>query len=173
MRILSSLIGCRETEERPALLRAMYPGDVDYCLEVERACFGAEAWDGKDFACVFDFDLEDRGLTYGMIAEAAGRLVGFGVAHRVGRSVTIMNLGVLPAFRRKGIGRILLESLCQPTMRCEPRTLHALVHETNMDAQRFFHALGWRATQVVRRPWKHLEEDGYRFRCSVRQCSGK
>ena len=162
-RVLGPPNDARAWHAPPARLRAMWPQDVEYVLPIDRTCFHCFAWTREDFAKVFAIDRQE----YGIIAEAAGRCVGFGVATRRPHAVVLLNLAILPAFRRLGIGRMIVDELCRPARKCHPDRLFAMVRESNLPAQMFFKSMGWKASFIRQRPWLECEEDGYCFRKKV------
>jgi len=146
---------------RPAAaqVRPMCADDVPYVLAVERASFpSANAWGRRDFMRCFV--LGDP--HFGWIAEAAGQLIAFAVTEN-NRSIWIRNLAVLPEFRRRGVGRLMLESIKRAALKFEHGTLRAIVRERNLSAQLFFSACGWRAVGISPRPYDDCDEDGIRF----------
>jgi len=153
----------------PCHLRPMWPEDLDQVLAIEREAFTSDAWQRAEFGGCFAL----HSTLIGLIAEAAGRIVGYGVADRMPHAAVVRNLAVMPPFRRMGVGRLLVAELCRPAGLCQPRSLHATIRESNLAAQLFFRSLGWRAQWIARRPWPGCPEDGYRFRFKVRECRGK
>ena len=137
----------------------MWPTDLAQVLFIEEKCFGAEAWEKEDFTICFP----TRTNYFGYVAEMAGLPVGFAVARTMINKdvVKIENIGVLPPFRLFGVGRLLVERVAESATR--PKRMRALVRESNLGAQLFFSAIGWRATGMDRRPWSGIEEDGIQF----------
>jgi ribosomal-protein-alanine N-acetyltransferase len=165
-------IGRCEPPPGPAMLRGMSPDDMPWIMPLERASFGRHAWSRDDFQAVFALSNGEIGI----IAEAAGRLVGYGVAQRLEKTVVVMSVNVMPEFRRMGIGRMLVEELCKPGRDKRPKRRTCTVRESNLAAQLFFRALGWRAGFILRRPYEDSEEDGYTFRRGAKSdelCCGK
>ena len=152
-----------------AQVRAMCPADVRYVLGVERASFPlGQQWQRRDFMPCFV--LGDA--RFGWIAEAAGQLAAFAVTtNNLRGAVSILNLAVLPEFRRGGVARLLLESIEEQSRQFELARLRSLVRERNLSAQLFFAGCGWRAVGVSRRPYDGCEEDGIRFQRTIRQSS--
>ena len=139
-------------------IRSMWPTDLRQVLLIAEKCFGAEAWGKEDFTICFP----TRTNYFGYVAEMAGRLVGFAVSRIINKyTVKIENIGVLPDFRLFGVGRLLVERVERSNT--QPKRLRTLVRESNLGAQLFFQAIGWRATGMDPRPWSGIEEDGILF----------
>jgi ribosomal-protein-alanine acetyltransferase len=87
------------------VLRPAVPDDIPALLEIEYQSFSHQRWQAKDF-------LADECI----VAEARGRVVGFLVSREIsgesGEDLPereILNIAVIPAFRRMGVAKALLE----------------------------------------------------------------
>jgi ribosomal protein S18 acetylase RimI-like enzyme len=60
-----------------------------------------------------------------------------------GRRGYVHHLAVLPAFRRRGLGRDLLEAIRGALARKGVRKMHLFVFDTNEPAKEFYRQLGW------------------------------
>ena len=102
--------------------------------EIERACFPSCHWTAQDFRehdCV--------------VVEYEGRVAGFVVSREVysgneaePREIEILNLAVLPAFRRLGFARALLND-----MLAQPGVYFLEVRESNRPAQCLYQQFGF------------------------------
>jgi GNAT superfamily N-acetyltransferase len=78
------------------------------------------------------------------VAEASGKLVGIAhwIAHRscwtAGDYCYLQDLFVAPAHRRSGIGRALIEAVCDKARSLGCSRVHWLTHETNTNAMRLY-----------------------------------
>jgi ribosomal-protein-alanine N-acetyltransferase len=73
----------------------------------------------------------------------------------------VLTLAVDPAWRRKGIGRALVERLIN---KLSPHRRHQIlleVRETNLVAQLFFRSLGFRASRILRNFYADTVEHAY------------
>jgi [ribosomal protein S18]-alanine N-acetyltransferase len=110
--------------------------------EIERTCFRHDPWIAADFQryrC--------------LVAELDGQVVGFLVGLEVYRGHAdqprereILNIAVLPDFRRLGIGRSLLEHELQ-----EPAVYILEVRESNLAARQLYTRLGF--AEIGKRPY--------------------
>jgi ribosomal protein S18 acetylase RimI-like enzyme len=174
--LLSRLFCPRETASTPPELeiglRAMWPGDLDEVLGIERASFPRSwRWHKRDFRGVFDPDCPAQGH----VALAAGGqeaftiVVGFAVSWPNGRhDLVIESLAVRPCFRRRKVASRLVEYVAERCLEAQllrpPRRFRALVRERNLAAQLFLKSSGWRAAGMIARPWLGCAEDGIKFR---------
>jgi Acetyltransferase (GNAT) family. len=81
---------------------------------VHRAAFGAEAWSAREIAVLFATP-----LVFGFLSEAGGMVM----ARAVADEAEILTIGVVPAMRRQGLARGLLdrviaEARCRGGGRC-------------------------------------------------------
>jgi ribosomal-protein-alanine N-acetyltransferase len=137
-------------------IRLMFNRDLARVLEIERRSPG-EHWTRKDFLPVFH-----AADTDGWVAEADGRIVGFMIfqVQNAGgsRLVVLRNIAVAPYWRRSGVGRAMLERLDEKLRGAEDR-IQAVVAESNLPAQLFLRAAGYKAVRVLRGHFG--SEDGY------------
>jgi len=122
------------TDERIAL-RHMTPEDLDRVALIQQACPEAARWDPPDY-------LKYRGL----VAELGGEIAGFAVVRDiVPGEIELLNLAVLPALRRRGVGGRLLSVLA-----AEGNDIYLEVRESNHIAQELYLSAGFRL--IGRRP---------------------
>lgn len=140
---------------RPALTH-----DLTEVLAIERAAFDAP-WDYGEFRSYLR--RLDRGL---WLAEeyTAGRweLLGFYAFDRHDDYLELADLAVHAEWRRRGVGALLVaHAFTQLT----PRQLSATaaVCDTNLDAQLFFRALGFRTMQILPGHFQANSQDAYWF----------
>lgn len=146
--------------EAPAV-RWLIADDLPEVMAIENASFNFP-WRAVDFTEALRVD-----TIVGAVAERDGRLVGYVLyeVHRCG--IEVLRLAVAPAARRRGVGRALVERLLGKLNGRPDRALAAVVNESNLAAQLWFRALGFRALRVLRgyfdEPADDPAEDGYCF----------
>jgi ribosomal-protein-alanine N-acetyltransferase len=83
----------------------------------------------------------------------------------------ILNFAVAAEFRRRGVGRQMVEKLIGKLSSQRRNRIMLEVRETNLAAQLFFRDLGFRAVSVLRDFYVDTTEDAYlmqyRFRTSA------
>lgn len=136
-------------------LREVHRGDLPRLLELQAACFGAEAWSEGMLAEEFD---RPGGIFLGL----GTPLVGFVCAWAVLDELHLLQIAVDPAERRSGVATRLHEALLVAARRhAESGWLE--VRADNGPAIAFYEARGW--TQVGRRPRYYADgADAFLFR---------
>jgi ribosomal protein S18 acetylase RimI-like enzyme len=79
-----------------------------------------------------------------LIAEAEGRLVGTVIGGFDGRRGLIYHLAVARAFRRQGVASLLMQEVEERLRRKGCLRCYLLVRPDNVDAQRYYEAVGWK-----------------------------
>lgn len=98
--------------------------------------------------------------TVGMVAEDSNRVVGFMVFMLGNTKLELWSLAVAADRRREGVGTALVEKLVSKLSE-RRRRITLEVRETNLPAQMFFRAQGFRAVRVLRGYWEDTAEDAY------------
>ncbi|HZU35834.1 MAG TPA: GNAT family N-acetyltransferase [Gemmataceae bacterium] len=161
-------------------LRWILQRDLPCMLQIEQQP-PAPQWTRQEFREVFQ-----SADTAGWVAEFGGQVVGFLVYrvtsqpdliqsvanresdmrwYRIGREparkplgITLLNLAVAPSWRRRGIGRALLERIGQKLQHAGD-SVTVSVPETNLPMQLLLRSAGYRALSVQRDYFG--SEDGY------------
>lgn len=98
----------------------------------------------------------------GLVAEIGTKIVGFVVYEFPEPEFRILNLAVDPQYRRGGVGKSLIAALKDRLLRSNKYTgISIFVRETNVYAQLFFQANGFKATGVRRGFYQDTGEDGF------------
>ena len=126
------------------VIREMKIGDVPQIAKLETICF-SDPWSEKSIAS----ELENR-LSYWLVAEQDGIIIGYVGSQSVLDSADMMNIAVAPAYRRKGIGRMLIAALIDHLLQKKIRFLLLEVRISNISAISLYNSMGFE--QVGRRP---------------------
>lgn len=124
--------------------------DVWAVRRVERLCFEDDAWPLPDIIMVL--------IWPGIIclkAVVGPELVGFGSAEERGRVGWITTLGVIPAYRRRGVARALLAQ-CEDQLKAN--RIQLCVRRTNTSAQQLYLQTGYRQVDVWKRYYRGGED---------------
>jgi [ribosomal protein S18]-alanine N-acetyltransferase len=118
---------------------------------MHRACFPDDPWD----AAALERILALSG-GFGCLAWQADRPAAFILARDLGGEVEILSVGVLPEWRRQGIGRTLLDWVIAEAGRRRIGSIVLEVATGNEPARRLYAAFGF--VQVGRRPryYRHM-----------------
>ncbi|MGE5268412.1 MAG: GNAT family N-acetyltransferase [Thiohalocapsa sp.] len=126
-------------------IAAVPPGAGVPLAAMHRACFPDDPWDADVMARILAL-----AGTFGHLAWQGDDLAGFILARDLGGEVEILSLGVLPAWRRRGIGRALLDAAAGEAVRRDAAALVLEVATDNEPASRLYAAFGF--TIAGRRP---------------------
>jgi ribosomal-protein-alanine N-acetyltransferase len=136
-------------------IRWMIRVDIREVLRIEHESFEF-SWTEQDFlAC-----LRQRHCI-GMVAEHDNRIVGFMIYELSKTRLHILNFAVAQAFRRSGVGTQMVEKLVNKLSQQGRQEIVLEVRETNLRAQRFYAAMGFRANRVLRQHYVDSAEDAY------------
>lgn len=117
--------------------------DLPELLAIEAASH-PNPWTADDF-----LNFLRRRACIGMAAEVGGSVVGFMVYEIARDDLWLANLAVHPAYRRQGVGRLLLDKLLYKCQSHQRGRVMTAVGEENLAAQLFLRAGGWVATRVL------------------------
>ena len=151
----------------PVQIRWLIRRDMPDVLDIERACF-ENAWDEEDFLTC----LRTRNCI-GMVAEHKHEIVGFMVYELHKSKLRILNFAVAPRAQGLGVGAQLIQRLQDKLSQQRRKQIIADVRETNLYAQLFFRAMGFRCVGVLRNHYEDTDEDAYEMLYLLRECEGK
>jgi len=136
-------------------IRRFKPADMDRVLEIERACFGKDAYDRKLFA---EYQRKCGGLF--LLAEGSRTVDGYSIAcvsERLGNLVaSLESIAVNPRARGKGAASLLLKSTIRRLKLQGVPRVTLMVRRSNAIALQFYERRGF--TAVRRAPGYY--EDG-------------
>jgi [ribosomal protein S18]-alanine N-acetyltransferase len=136
-------------------IRWMIRRDMNEVLDIERTSFEFP-WFEEDFIRC----LRQRNCI-GMVAEHGERVVGFMIYELHKTRLHILNFAVAPEFRRRGVGRQMIEKLVGKLSSQRRTRITLEVRETNLPAQLFFKSAEFRAVTVLRAYYEDSPEDAY------------
>jgi ribosomal protein S18 acetylase RimI-like enzyme len=126
--------------------------DLKELHQLEAACFEKDAWPLFDLMAVLTFPSVVR-----LKAVINGKMVGFisGDIHKRSQVGWITTVGVLPDYRKRGIGTALLDA-CEKAME-QPR-VRLCVRRSNLSAQNLYLHLGYRQVDIWKRYYSDSED---------------
>ena len=127
-------------------IRWMIRRDMAEVLEIERSAFEFPWFEEEFIRC-----LRQRNCI-GMVAEHAERVVGFMIYELHKTRLHILNFAVAHDVRRRNIGKLSSQRRTRISLE---------VRETNLAAQVFFRANGFKATSVLHEFYDDSPEDAY------------
>ena len=121
----------------------------------------SDPWSANDFAeCV-------RSAVPFLVAEEDGAVVGYVVAHAAADEGEILNLGVAPSHRRRGVGRALVERVLALLVQQGVRVVYLEVRESNAVARRLYQSLGFGEVARRARYYRRPVEDAVVLRAAI------
>lgn len=135
-------------------LRSLERHDLDAVDEIEKASYPTP-WSRSMFAAELQ---KPSSISLGAYRENDD-LVGYAIVSRYVDAWHLMNIAVAPGFRRRGIGKALLERLFEVTSG-DPRRGYTLeVRVSNTEAIRLYERLGFEARGIRRGYYTDNRED--------------
>jgi ribosomal-protein-alanine N-acetyltransferase len=136
-------------------IRWMIRRDMPEILAIEFRSFEFP-WSEEDFINC----LRQRNCI-GMVAEYDDHVVGFMIYELNKTRIQILNFAVAEAYRRRGVGTQMMAKLIGKLSSQRRSRITLEVRETNLPAQLFFRASGFRAVSVLRDYYADTPEDAY------------
>ncbi len=142
-------------------IRWLVRRDMQEVLAIEAESFEFP-WQEEDFVRC----LHQRNCI-GMVAECNRRVVGYMVYELTRSRIHLLNLAVAIEHRRRGAGSQMLAKLINKLSSQRRSRITLEVRETNLAAQLFFRANGFRAVSVLHDFYDDTPEDAYlmQYRC--------
>jgi ribosomal-protein-alanine N-acetyltransferase len=147
------LVRRRVAGARKVAIRSFTAEDIPAAVEIERQVF-SDPWP----ASFFRGELEQP-LTFARVAEREGRLAGYTLAWLGGGAGHLGNLAVVPAARRRGVARALLEDLFAAARRRKVVSIALEVRVSNFAAQALYRVHGFRLAGLRRGYYRDTGED--------------
>lgn len=146
-------------------IRWMTRKDIPEVLEIEQSCF-ENPWSAEDFSG----HLKLRN-TIGMVSEdRQHQIIGFMVYALEKSVLEVRNFAVAAGYRMRGVGDAMAMKLIAKLSQQRRQKIIVAVRETNLDAQLFFHAIGFNADYVLRGWYEDTGEDAFRFSYELPVC---
>ena len=110
-------------------------------VEIERDCFGRDAWPAKLFLAYWQSSPE-----FFLIAKDRGKIAGYSITRTDWRGAELESIAVDPRYRGRGIAQALLQATIA---RLLGGALRLMVSTTNEPALRFYLRFGFIRTRKV------------------------
>ena len=143
-------------------IRRMIRRDLAEVLAIEDESFEFP-WPEEDFIRC----LRQRNCT-GMVAEHEDRVVGAMIYELHTRRIHLLNFAVAADYRRRRVGQQMVAKLAAKLSQKGRSRVVLEVRETNLAAQLFFRANGFRAVGVLGDFFQKTSEDAYAMRFDFR-----
>lgn len=143
--------------------------DLPEVMEIERSSFEFP-WSEADFLdCLRERNcighVAEFRPDYGDYKPEFGddKIVGFCIYELLKGELHILNFAVHQDHRRRGVGSALVDKLAKKLSQQGRNAITLEVRETNLDAQRFFRSVGFKAVGVIRDYYEDTQEDAYQM----------
>ncbi len=131
--------------------------DLDKVLEIENECFTVDAYPSKEW----EYLLTEPGFTT-LLAVYDGKAGGAITFHiKANEDITLLHLisiGIMKKYRRKGLGRYLMDEFIKVAQEKPPYILMAETRVSNTPMQKLLEEKGFRAVKKL--PLYYSDEDG-------------
>ena len=127
---------------------------------LERICF-SEPWSEESLALLIG------DTAFGMVALCDGQAVAYGGMLTVLDEGQVTNIAVLPAFRRKGIGRAVLLAMTEEAKRRGLCVLSLEVRVSNTGAIALYESCGWKRAGERKNFYRHPTESAAVMLCEL------
>ena len=102
-----------------------------------------------------------------LVADRGGTILGYVIARQVLDEAEILNLGVMSARQRQGVGRTLVQEMLARLHRSSVGTVFLEVRESNAVARRLYAALGFADVGRRRGYYRIPTEDAVILRAAI------
>jgi ribosomal-protein-alanine N-acetyltransferase len=140
---------------REILIEKAERSAVHDIYEIGKLCF-SDAWREETVA----HDMEGSHSEY-FIARVDGKIAGYGCFWFVADEGQLVNIGVVPEYRKRGIGALILEAGIKEAEKRSMRTMFLEVRVSNEEAQRLYGKYGFLNRGTRKGVYELPREDGY------------
>lgn len=119
------------------MIRQARTTDIAALIEVELACFGADAWSDR----VWQSELAGQHLI-DLVADDDG-VIGFAIVMLAGDDAELLRIAVVPEFRRAGIAQQLIAHGFERALAQGATTMFLEVEHTNAAARALYESSGF------------------------------
>lgn len=135
------------------IIRQMKAEDAPAIAAMEKCCF-SDPWSEASIASEVH-----NPLSYWLVAEDQGRVVGYVGSQSVLDAADMMNLAVAPEYRRKGIGKALVNALANHLQQNNVIALLLEVRVSNTPAIALYEQMGFQQVGIRPNYYRHPRED--------------
>lgn len=144
-------------------IRPAAPADVPAILAIEKNAESAARWPPEQYARIFAHDSQRLCL----ILQDDSRLVGFLVAHFVGKECELENIVVAAPVQKCGFGSALMREFLNEARSREAEAIYLEVRESNTAARRLYVKCGFVETGRRKSYYSDPREDAILYALRV------
>lgn len=150
--------------EQSIELRGLEARDIDAVLAIQSAAPGAAQWKREAYEAILNGGSERL-----IVAECSATLVGFASYRVIAPEAELLNLAIIPAFRRRRIGTRLLQEVIRAARECGVRDLFLEVREGNHGALQLYEHFGFQISSSRPDYYRDPPADALTLHCSIGQ----
>ncbi|MGH9736913.1 MAG: ribosomal protein S18-alanine N-acetyltransferase [Candidatus Acidiferrales bacterium] len=135
--------------------------DIEAVLAIQRVCPEVAQWSASDY------ERAATGAIAGWVSHDQMGLTGFLIARSLLGESEILNFGVRPDARRRGIGSQLLQEVIDWSKRSRDRRIMLEVRASNLPAQSFYARHGFRIVGRRGRYYSNPTEEALLLDCAL------
>ncbi len=152
------------------LIRAAAPSDIPQIMRLAGESEAAAHWSVREYEALFAPEAPKRIALVAEVDAQGERVAGFIIARCGGDEWEIENVVVAPAFRRKGVARLLIGELVREARESDVASVLLEVRESNTAARELYAKLGF--SEQGRRPryYSDPEEDAVLLKLLIAAC---
>ena len=144
----------KELVRRKMMIVSMTSANVAQVAELERICFGTEAWSEKSVASELN-----NPLSFWLVAVDGDNVAGYVGSQTVMDESDMMNVAVHPDYRRQGIGQALVTALVETLKEWGSHCLTLEVRASNVPAIGLYQKMGFMEAGRRRNYYRNPKED--------------
>jgi len=138
------------------MIREMRTSDIDEVVRLEKEIF-SDPWTKK----MFEQEVSDNSLAKTYILEIDNKIVGYAGMWKLFENADITNIAVKKEQRRKGYGKLLLETILNECKRQNTEYVHLEVRVSNEPAINLYKSYGFEIINTRKSYYEDNHEDAY------------
>ena len=146
-------------------IRRAKPTDIPELVTIGLEAATAAHWPESEYERIFETGSVPR---FALVADSGGQVVGFIVARCIEKEWELENVVVRQEFRRRGLGRLLIQHLLQLARADCAARIFLEVRESNESARKLYSQLGFRETGHRSGYYSHPVEDAVTYEIVIR-----
>ncbi|GAV26471.1 ribosomal-protein-alanine N-acetyltransferase RimI [Carboxydothermus islandicus] len=135
-------------------LKHMELKDLPQVLDIEKLSY-TNPWSKASFM----YEITENPLATYLVAREGDKILGYGGIWIVLDEAHITTLAVHPAYRRNGVGKILLNALLEVAKNRKVRNIILEVRASNFPAQNLYQKFGFKPIGIRKKYYSRPEED--------------
>ncbi len=140
--------------DKEIVVDCMRPEDLSRVYEIEQTCFSSSSWQKEDFQAALAIPEQHY-----VVARQGNELLGFAALYIMVDVADLVNIAVDPMYRRKGVGKCLMEALLAKARDSHLTEMTLEVRSSNQAAINLYKHFGFEKLAVRRDYYKSPVED--------------